>query len=158
MVRTHHHCDYRLTFVLGLDVTREYVEGEQVFSNLLVRYEDRMDPHDEAYLTSIISIASSKPLTAIVGRMGPNISLKPHVRMAKCIWGNLSYSTMSESSGLTPLTIVGAMYLVGGSVSPPETIVPLVSSNNALTRAKWASVGARAKVPFEVPRGGILGF
>ena len=89
----------------------------------------------------------------MIGRMGPNISLKPHVRMAKYVWGNLSHSAISKSSGLTPLTIVGAMYPVEGAVSPPETIVPLVLSNNPLIRAKCALVGARAKFSFEVPSG-----
>jgi len=64
---------------------------------------------------------------------------------------------LSVHSAITPQTIVGAMYLVGGSVSPPITMVPLLLSNNPLTRAKYASVGARAKSPFEGHRGKIPG-
>ena len=50
---------------------------------------------------------------------------------------------MSESSDVTPRTIVGVMYFIGGSVSPPETMFSPVLSNNPLTRAKYASVGVR---------------
>lgn len=76
-----------------------------------------------------------------------NLERPIHIR------GGSAHSVMRESPGVTPRTIVGAMYLVDESVSPPETIDPLVSSNNALTRVKCASVGARAKDPFSVPSG-----
>ena len=108
---------------------------------------------EEAYLALTISRASSKFSTGIIGRMGPNISLRPNFRMANTHRGGSTHSAISESSGVTPRTTVGAMYLVDESVSPPETIVPSVLSNNPLTRAKCASVGARTKDPFSGPSG-----
>lgn len=101
----------------------------------------------------MISMASSKLSTGMIGRMGPNISLKPDVRTTKYVWGDLSHSAISGSSGATPRTIVGAMYLVGESVSPPRTMIPLVLSNNPLTRVKYALVGARARDRFAAPSG-----
>lgn len=112
-----------------------------------------MNSYGDACPALIIPMASSKSSTAMIDMMGPNISLKPRVRMAKRICGGLSHSDISVSSSVTPLTIVGAVYLVDGTVSPPETMVPLMLSNSPLTRKICASVGGRAKESFEAPSG-----
>ena len=49
---------------------------------------------------------------------------------------HVTYSLINESSVLTSLTIVGAMYFVSASDSPPTTMVPFVLSNKPFTRAK----------------------
>ena len=146
--------DGRLTFILKLVVTGERVESEWMLSNLPVGHNTRVvNRVKRTNLALIISMASSKLSTGMIGKMGPNISLKPDVRTTEYVRGDLSHSAISGSSDATPRTIVGAMYLVGGSVSPPRTIVPLVLSNNPLTRAKYASVGARARDSFVGPSG-----
>ena len=125
-----------------------------MLSNLFVRDKGNiLYSYENPNLELMISIASSKPSTAMIGRMGPNISLKLRVRMAKYVQDSLSHSVISGSPSITPPTIVGAIYLVDESVSKPETIVPLVFSSNPLTRTKCASVGALAKDSFKAPLG-----
>lgn len=74
------------------------------------------------YFAFTNSIPSSKFFTGMIGRIGPKIS-----------------SLMSESSGVTSRTIVGAMNRCAASVPPPRTTVPFVLSRRPFTRLKCAS-------------------
>lgn len=62
--------------------------------------------------------------------------------------GSLGHNSANDRRGNVPCWRV---------CFPPITMVPLLLSNNPLTRAKYASVGARAKSPFEGHRGKIPG-
>lgn len=74
--------DGKVTFILELYVTRERVECEWVFPVLPVRHNGRaVNSCKEAHLALIISMASSKLSTVMIGRIGPKISLRPDFRM-----------------------------------------------------------------------------
>jgi hypothetical protein len=58
-----------------------------------------------------------------------------------------AHSDIRESSNFTSLTMVGAMYFDDSSISPPNTIVPLVILSSPDTRLKALFVINRAKLP-----------